>query len=114
MSSQPATGTPKKAYSVDEFCEQAGGIGRTKTYELIATGQLKARKIAGRTIILETDAQDFLSRLPSATEIGAVRPQPPGAPRERGARTRGRPRIQRRPRPDHVEAAAQVLPDSQK
>lgn len=41
------------------------GIGRSKTYELIRTGQLPARKIGSRTIILRDDAQAVLRALPT-------------------------------------------------
>ena len=40
------------------------GIGRTKLYEAIANGELKARKFGARTIILRADLLVFLSSLP--------------------------------------------------
>jgi excisionase family DNA binding protein len=49
--------------SILEACRVAG-IGRTKIYEAIAGGSLKARKFGKRTIILRTDLQNFLSALP--------------------------------------------------
>lgn len=49
--------------SILEACRVAG-IGRTKIYEAIASGSLKARKFGKRTIILRTDLQSFLSALP--------------------------------------------------
>ena len=88
MSSQAAPGAASAALSIREARKRLGDIGHTKIYQLIAEGQLRACKLAGRTIILETDLQDLLSRLPSATEIGAVRPkhpQPPDAARKREA-----------------------------
>jgi len=42
------------------------GIGRTKVYEAIATGSLKARKCGKRTLILRDDLRRFLASLPSA------------------------------------------------
>ena len=45
------------------FCEQYG-LGRTKTYEELKSGRLRARKIGKRTIISEDDAEDWLLRLP--------------------------------------------------
>jgi excisionase family DNA binding protein len=40
------------------------GIGRTKLYEAIAKGDLKARKFGARTIILRDDLVGFLKSLP--------------------------------------------------
>jgi excisionase family DNA binding protein len=53
----------REGLSVTEACSVAG-IGRTKIYEAISTGKLKARKFGKRTIILRTDLQDFLTQLP--------------------------------------------------
>jgi hypothetical protein len=39
-------------------------IGRTKTYEEINAGRLKARKVGRRTIITAEDAEEWLSLLP--------------------------------------------------
>lgn len=39
-------------------------LGRTKLYELINAGALRARKIGKRTIILREDLDSFLSDLP--------------------------------------------------
>jgi excisionase family DNA binding protein len=50
--------------SIAEFCEQYGP-GRTKTYEELKSGRLRARKIGKRTIITEDDAEDWLLRLPA-------------------------------------------------
>ena len=40
------------------------GIGRTKLYEAIANGELKARKFGSRTIVLREDLLGFLKSLP--------------------------------------------------
>lgn len=40
------------------------GIGRTKLYEAIASGELKARKFGSRTLILREDLVGFLKSLP--------------------------------------------------
>lgn len=45
-----------------KFC----GLGRTKIYEAITGGLLKARKYGKRTIILRTELQEFLRNLPLA------------------------------------------------
>ncbi len=50
--------------SIEEACA-ATGLGRTKLYELINSGQLRARKIGKRTIILKDDLDAFLSGLQS-------------------------------------------------
>ena len=43
--------------SIRVFCETYG-IGRTKVYEEINAGRLKARKAGRRTIIADDDAED--------------------------------------------------------
>ena len=40
------------------------GIGRTKLYEAIANGELKARKFGSRTLVLREDLVGFLKSLP--------------------------------------------------
>lgn len=40
------------------------GIGRTKLYQAIADGELRARKYGARTIILRDDLLRFLVALP--------------------------------------------------
>lgn len=42
-----------------EEARAATGLGRTKLYQLINSGELKARKIGKRTIILKEDLEDF-------------------------------------------------------
>lgn len=44
------------------------GIGRTKLYALIAEGQLTARKLGGRTLVLRADLDSFLNKLPKLHE----------------------------------------------
>lgn len=53
----------REGLSIPEACAVAG-VGRTKIYEAIEDGRLKARKLGKRTIILRTDLQDFLQTLP--------------------------------------------------
>jgi excisionase family DNA binding protein len=53
----------REGLSISEACRMAG-IGRTKIYEAIADGTLTARKFGKRTIVLRSDLQEFLSRLP--------------------------------------------------
>ena len=56
----------REGLSISEACAMAG-IGRTKVYEAIASGRLKARKCGTRTLILRDDLRRFLNSLPSAT-----------------------------------------------
>ena len=39
------------------------GIGKTKLYELIATGELETIHIGRRTLVLRTSIDDFVERL---------------------------------------------------
>jgi excisionase family DNA binding protein len=39
------------------------GLGRTKLYQLINSGDLKARKLGKRTIVLKDDLDAFLASL---------------------------------------------------
>jgi hypothetical protein len=64
----------QRAMSIDGFCK-AYGIGRTKAYEEINAGRLKARKAGKRTIITEDDAEEWLSLLPAFQE-GLNEPSP--------------------------------------
>lgn len=50
--------------SIEETCA-ATGLGRTKLYQLINSGELKARKIGKRTLILKDDLETFLNNLES-------------------------------------------------
>ena len=49
--------------SLPAACKIAG-LGRTTVYQAIADGQLVARKVGKRTIILRGDLQNFLLALP--------------------------------------------------
>jgi hypothetical protein len=57
----------QRAMSIRDFGRRYG-IGRTRTYEEINAGRLKARKSGRRTIITADDAEDWLSRLPAFQE----------------------------------------------
>ncbi len=54
----------REGLSISEACAFAG-IGRTKIYQAISSGELVARKYGKRTIVLRTDLQDFLANLPT-------------------------------------------------
>ena len=45
----------------------ATGIGKTKIYQLINSGQLKSKKMGKRTIVLKVDLDEFLQSLESYT-----------------------------------------------
>jgi excisionase family DNA binding protein len=57
----------REGLSVHEACMVAG-IGRTRLYDAIARGILKARKHGKRTLILRSDLLEFLKALPTGTE----------------------------------------------
>lgn len=52
----------KQALSINEAIHLTG-IGRTKLYELINKGKLKAKKMGKRTLILQSDLDHFLNQL---------------------------------------------------
>lgn len=53
----------KLALTIEEAIE-AGAGSRTKVYEALKAGTLKARKRGGRTVILTSDLQKYLDDLP--------------------------------------------------
>lgn len=55
----------REGLSIAEACAMAG-LGRTKLYEAISDGTLRARKCGKRTIVLRQDLHRFLSALPTA------------------------------------------------
>ena len=64
----------KQGLSVAEASHVAG-IGRTKLYEAIGSGQLPVRKFGKRTIVLREDLARFLTALP----VMNVEVRPPSA-----------------------------------
>lgn len=46
-----------------EEARAATGLGRTKIYEAINSGALRARKLGKRTLILKSDLEAFLAAL---------------------------------------------------
>lgn len=48
-----------------EQAQEICGLGRTKLYELLKSGELPARKLGKRTLILRSDLEAFLSSLKS-------------------------------------------------
>jgi hypothetical protein len=53
----------QRAMSIAAFCERYN-TGRTKAYEEIKAGRLRARKCGKRTIIGDDDAEDWFGNLP--------------------------------------------------
>ncbi len=57
----------KFAYTIEEAI-QAGAGGRTKIYEAINAGTLRAKKRGKRTVILAADLVQYLESLPDYNE----------------------------------------------
>lgn len=53
------------AYTIKD-ASRVVGVGRTKLYEAIGSGQLPARKLGRRTLIMAADLEDWLAQLPPA------------------------------------------------
>lgn len=54
----------RAALSIEEVCSMTG-MGRTKIYESIGAGALRAKKWGRRTLVLKTDLEAFLAELES-------------------------------------------------
>jgi excisionase family DNA binding protein len=50
-------------YTIHQCCQMAA-VGRTKFYQLIASGEIPVRKIGRRTLIAAADLQSWARRLP--------------------------------------------------
>jgi excisionase family DNA binding protein len=48
-------------------------IGRTKFYELVASGEIPVRKIGKKTLVTAADLQDWVERLPTVGTKGRDR-----------------------------------------
>ena len=66
------TPQPTGALSINEAADYVR-IGRTKLYELIASGQLSAKRLGSRTLIMRSDLESYLSSLPAAKMNRATR-----------------------------------------
>lgn len=53
----------KLAYRLNELAK-AGGPGRTKLYQAIRRGELRARKVGRSTIVVHEDYLEYLKNLP--------------------------------------------------
>jgi excisionase family DNA binding protein len=54
-----------RAFAIREFCRRYS-VGRTRAYQEIATGRLRAVKVGRRTLITYDDAEAWLAALPDA------------------------------------------------
>jgi hypothetical protein len=99
----------QRAMSIDGFCK-GYGIGRTKAYEEINAGRLKARKAGKRTIIAEDDAEAWLGLLPAFQEgLNRQSPETCAATEvRRNESAQSLPPIQE-PLPRHPTTAADAL-----
>lgn len=61
-----------QAYTVIEAMKLAG-VGRTSLYSAIARGQLPARKMGSRTLIMSNDLEAWLNSLPALKPSKAKR-----------------------------------------
>lgn len=51
-------------YTIPQCCRMAA-IGRTKFYELVASGEIPVRWIGKKTLVAASDLQDWVERLPA-------------------------------------------------
>lgn len=63
--------TDRQGLNIGEACHIAG-IGRSKLYDEIASGRLRARKLGKRRIILRHDLDAFLEALPTEAKTRAA------------------------------------------
>ncbi len=64
-------GMEKLAYTIQEAAEVGAG-GRSKIYEAIKSGALRAKKRGARTVILADDLASYLEALPDFLEQAAA------------------------------------------
>ncbi|MEM1151706.1 MAG: helix-turn-helix domain-containing protein [Pseudomonadota bacterium] len=55
-------------YSISDV-QRVSGLGRTKIYELIKSGELPVRKVGSRSLVLVNDLQALLEALPIANSV---------------------------------------------
>jgi predicted DNA-binding transcriptional regulator AlpA len=63
------------AYSIEEL-SAGSGASRSKIYQEIASGRLKARKLGSRTIVLPQDGEEWLRSLPLFEPAASALPEP--------------------------------------
>jgi excisionase family DNA binding protein len=62
-------------YTIAQCCRLAA-IGRTKFYELAASGEIPIRKVGKRTLVAATDLQRWVEGLPAIEARSPDRPKP--------------------------------------
>jgi excisionase family DNA binding protein len=53
-------------YTIPQCCRMAA-IGRTKFYELVASGEIPIRKVGKKTLVAATDLKRWAEQLPTVT-----------------------------------------------
>jgi excisionase family DNA binding protein len=56
-------------YTIPQCCRMAA-IGRTKFYELVASGEIPVRKVGKKTLVAASDLRDWVGRLPAIKAKG--------------------------------------------
>ncbi len=56
-------------YTINQCCRLAA-IGRTKFYELVASGEIPVRKVGKKTLVAACDLKQWAERLPTARTKG--------------------------------------------
>ena len=56
-------------YTISQTCKLTG-LGRTKLYELLASGEIPVRKVGTRTLIAAEDLKEWAEGLPLADANG--------------------------------------------
>lgn len=70
MTAIPDSNATPLAYPVNDFA-RAIGVGRSKIYEEIRLGRLRAKKLGSRTVITGSDARAYLDSLPFVPAVAA-------------------------------------------
>jgi hypothetical protein len=65
---EPYRGEPKGAYRPAEF-QIRYGIGHTKLYQILGSGQVPSRKLGRATVVLHEDAEAWARSLPIARAV---------------------------------------------
>jgi hypothetical protein len=65
---QSTSAIQPEGLSINDACI-ISGLGRTRLYEAMASGALKARKFGKRRIILRNDLMAFLASLPTVGRV---------------------------------------------
>ena len=53
--------SPDRLYSIPEACEALGGIGRSKVYDLIASGELSSLRVGRRRLVTAGAVREFIA-----------------------------------------------------